>query len=99
MSGREGQCSQHSRTLTSTGCVDENEHAREGKGQSVRQEENQGLWYRKAKGRRGSVGVGRVKFTDGSCVDGMSGVELYCHGAKSKGHGDNSLSSNSLDSY
>lgn len=52
----------------------------------MRQEEDQGLWYRKAKGRRGSVGVDRMKFTDGSCVDGMLGVELYCRGAKSKGH-------------
>lgn len=48
----------------------------------------------------GSVGTGRMEFTDGSCVDGILGAELYCHGAKSKGRGDRrQLSSDSLDSY
>lgn len=54
----------------------------------MRQEENPGVLVQETQGKTGSVGTGRMGFTDGSCVDGMLGVELYCHGAKSKGCGE-----------
>lgn len=67
------------------GCgTNENEPAKEGKGRSVKSDPNQGLWYRKAEARGGSVVVGKGRCTERSCADGLVGVELYCHGAKSK---------------
>lgn len=42
--------------------------------------QNQGLSYWKAEARGGPVAIDEVRFTDRSCIDGLVGVELYCHG-------------------
>lgn len=49
----------------------------------MRQKENPGALVQESRGKTGSVGTGRMEFTGGSCVEGILGVELYCHGAKS----------------
>lgn len=44
-------------------------------GQRGRNKAREGLWYWKTKGGRGSLGGGRVRFTDRSCVDEMLGAD------------------------
>lgn len=59
-----------------TGCVDEDEPAKErGRGGT-----KPGAVVSESRGRGGPVATDGARFTDRSRIDGLVGAELYCHG-------------------